>query len=315
MTEQNGQSVHAASLLLELSNVKMMRAVALARQVATSDTPVLIAGESGTGKRVLARAIHGWSLRCDRPFVIARPLQGDRRPDGELFAYFDQIGKHQYRWLDASVAGTLFFEEVGDLPPIQQAMLIRLLDEGQLEQGVPELTDADVRVIAATNRNLDAEMRGGRFREDLYFRLSTVSIELPPLRDRQEDLPQLIDHFLAHLAARYHRHTLRVAAEVHAVFARYPWPGNVRELESILERGVVLSRSDTITINELPERLLMPSPAPVKAVASSTPSLRDIERSQIELAIKESSTFDEAAKRLGIDPATLWRKRKRYHLA
>ncbi len=315
MMEQNPLALHSAPPLLELSNAHMRRAVALARQVAASDTAVLIAGESGTGKQALARAIHAWSPRSDRPFVIARPVQGERGPDGELFVYFDQIGKHQYHWLDASLAGTLFFEEVGDLPATQQAVLIRLLDERQLEQSAGELVDVDVRVIAATSRNLDAEMRSGRFREDLYFRLSTVSIDLPPLRERPEDLPELIDYFLARLAARYHRETVRLAAEVRALFARYLWPGNVRELQSILERGVVLSRGDCITINELPDRLLTPPPSPARAALATTLPLRDLERSQIELAIRESPTLDEAAKRLGIDPATLWRKRKRYHLA
>jgi NtrC-family two-component system response regulator AlgB len=300
--------------LLQSGNANMVRAIATAQQVAGSDAAVLLTGESGTGKHVLGRAIHGWSTRCDRPLVLARPMHGERRPEGELFVCFDHIGKHPHRWLDASNAGTLLFEEVGDLPAAQQAVLVRLLDERQLEQASGEVVDADVRVIAATNHDLDAEMRAGHFRQDLYFRLATVSIALPPLRDRQEDLPQLTDYFLACLATRYGRSTVRLSPEVREVFARYAWPGNVRELESVLERGIVLSRGDTVTIDELPERLLAPA-AKAKDAAGPTSSLRDMKRSQIELAIKESATLGKAARRLGIDPATLWRKRKRYHLA
>jgi NtrC-family two-component system response regulator AlgB len=300
--------------LLQSNNASMARAIATAQQVAGSDVAVLLTGESGTGKHLLAHTIHGWSARCDRPFVTARSVHGGCRSNGELFGYFDQVGRDQYRWLKACNAGTLFFEEVGTLPAAQQAALVRLLDERQLEQATGDLIDADIRVIAATSCDLDAEMRAGCFREDLHFRLSTVTIALPPLRDRQQDLLQLTDYFLAHLAARYDRSTVRLSPEVREVFARYSWPGNVRELESILERGIVLSRGDTISIDELPERLLGPA-TKAKNAGMPTPSLRDMERSQIELAIRESATLGKAARRLGIDPATLWRKRKRYHLA
>jgi NtrC-family two-component system response regulator AlgB len=289
----------------------MARAIATAQQVASSDAAVLLTGESGTGKHVLARAIHGWSARCERPFVTTRPMHGQRLPDGELFVDFDQVGGHQYRWLKTSNGGTLFFEEVSALPAAQQAVLVHLLDERQAAGG---LIDTDIRVIAATSSDLDAEMHAGCFREDLYFRLSTVTIALPSLRDRQEDLLQLTDYLLARLAARYGRSTVHLSREVREVFARYSWPGNVRELESILERGVVLSSSDTITIDELPERLLPPAMMAKNAV-EPTCSLRDMKRLQIELAIRESATLAKAAKRLGIDPATLWRKRKRYHLS
>ncbi len=127
--DQNGLTLHSAPPLLDLPNAIMARAIALARQVARSDAAVLVAGESGSGRHMLARAIHGWSARCDRPFVIARPAHGERWPDGELFIYLDQIGKHRHRWVGTSDAGTLLFEEVGDLPAAQQAVLLRLLDE------------------------------------------------------------------------------------------------------------------------------------------------------------------------------------------
>ncbi len=312
---QTGTSHSQALPLLESSNANMTRAIAVARQVARSNAAVLITGESGTGKRALARAIHDWSLRRDRAFVITRPVRAGRRPDGELLTDFEQIRKDECRWFEAANGGTLFFEEVGDLPAAQQSTLIGVLDGCRFERSNGEAGEVDMRVIAATHYDIDADVRAGRFREDLYFRLSTVSIRLPPLRDRREDLPRLTDYLLAGLAARYHRDFLQVAPEVAELFARYPWPGNVRELEGILERAVVLSPTDTITADVLPDRVSSPDRPPVSDAPSSPVSLRDFERLQIEMAIKESATLKEAALRLRIDLATLWRKRKRYHLA
>jgi len=310
-------TLHEPPPIFESANATMARAINTARQVAASEVPVLLAGESGTGKHVLAAAIHGWSRRCAQPFVaVPRIPLANGRHEGELFPYFDPPGKDAYAWLSAADGGTLFFEEVGDLSLAQQAKLVHFLDEPRFELGLeggPVTIDA--RVIAATNRNLEADVRSGRLREDLFFRLSVVNITLPPLRVRTEDLATLSEHFLANLAARYPRGELHLTEEVRQVFVRYPWPGNVRELQSVLERVVVLSRGDTITIEDLPERLLASlAPTAGKHAASST-SLHELERHHIERVIKEAPTLEDAAIRLGIDPTTLWRKRKRYGLS
>jgi NtrC-family two-component system response regulator AlgB len=309
-------TLHEPPPIFESANTVMARAISTARQVAASDVPVLLAGESGTGKHVLAAAIHGWSRRREHAFVtVPRIALANDRHEGELFPSFEGVEKDSCGRLSAADGGTVFFEEVGDLSLAQQATLARFLDEHRSAAGAEGTTvEVDVRVIAATNRNLEADVRSGHIREDLFFRLSVVNIALPPLRVRKEDLPALTEHFLTNLAARYSRGALHLAAEVQQVFARYPWPGNVRELQGVLERAVVLSRGDTITTEDLPERLLA-SLAPTAGTGSAPlASLHELERQHIARVIKESPTLEDAAIRLGIDPTTLWRKRKRYGL-
>jgi NtrC-family two-component system response regulator AlgB len=301
--------------LLESGNANMARAIATAQQVAASDAAVLLSGESGTGKHVLAVAIHGWSPRHAAPFVtVPRAALARHRSEAAPLAYLVD-GWNAYGWLQAADGGTLFFEGVGDLPPAEQAKLIRFLDEHRFDVGDTDPAQTDVRVIAATSRDLERETGREHFRDDLFSRLSTITIRLPPLRERPEDLPKLTDHLLARLTARYQCGDVSIAPEVRKAFGRYWWPGNIRELESILERGVALSRGQTITIADLPERLFA-RPRNVAAGEISLPplSLDALERQQIERAIGECATLQEAASRLGIAATTLWRKRKRYGL-
>jgi len=280
--------------VLESVNADMARAIHTARQVARSGVSVLLSGESGTGKHLLAAAIHQWSDRAGAPLVtVRRTVPSAPAHEGVVFPSFGSRGED--RWVEAADGGTVFFEEVADLAPPQQATLIQLLDDHRLG-GERESEQADIRVIAATARDLAAEYRAGRFRSDLFLRLEAVHITLPPLRERLGDLARLTESLLARFTAQYHRGALRLAPAVRQALARYCWPGNVRELESAIERGVVLSRGNTITTDDLPARLL------------------DAERHHIEEAIRASSTLRQAATRLGIDARTLWRKRKRYGL-
>ena len=257
---------------------------------------------------MLAHAIHGWSPRRARPFVaVARAAVTERRSGDAGFA---DLG-----WLHAADGGTLFLAEVGELPTAEQAKLIRFFDEQRLQTArAGQPVTADIRVIAATSRDIEADVHTGRFREDLFFRLSVVTIALPPLRHRPEDLAELIDHFVARLTAYYERSPLRLTPEVQQRLRRYHWPGNVRELWSVLERLVVLARGDMITADELPDRLLASRRGPGTAAAPEPLSLHELERRQIELALRECATFEDAANRLGINATTLWRKRKRYGL-
>ena len=304
--------------LLDSASPAMQRAVATARQAAASDVTMLLTGESGTGKNVLARAIHAWSPRHGGPFVtIACTTLAEQLLESELFGHvkgaFTGAWKDKPGRLEAARGGTLFLDEVGDLPPELQGKLLRFLEERRLERvGSGETIEVDARVVAATNRDLEADARAGRFREDLFFRLNVVGITLPPLRERTADLPALTDHVLAGLAARHRRGALALAPEARRVLGAYDWPGNVRELVNVLERAVVLSRGATIDAEDLPDRLLAPPASAGGAKPAS--SLEDVERRHIERVLAESATLEEAAARLGINVTTLWRKRRRYRI-
>jgi NtrC-family two-component system response regulator AlgB len=307
--------------LLESSSPAMAKAIATARQAAASDAAVLLTGESGTGKNVLAAAIHAWSPRSQGPFVtIACTTLAEHLLESELFGHvkgaFTGAWKDRPGRIAAATGGTLFLDEVGELPMHLQAKLLRFLQEHRFEPvGGNETIRIDTRVLGATNRDLEAEVRAGRFREDLYFRLNVVTIMLPPLRERRGDLATLSDYLLEVLAVRHRRGRRRLSGEVRAVLEAYPWPGNVRELMNALEHAVVLSRGEEIRTEDLPDRLLAPAPAGGGGAGrGSQDSLEEIERRHIEQVLADSTTLEEAAARLGINPTTLWRKRKRYGL-
>ena len=306
----------AEPALLESSSPAMQRALQTARQAANSDATVLLGGESGTGKNVLAAAIHGWSPRAAEPFVaISCTTLADQLLESELFGHvkgaFTGAWKDKPGRLEAAKGGTVFLDEVGDLPHDLQAKLLRFLEEHRFERvGGTETVTIDTRVIAATNRDLEADVRAGRFREDLFFRLNVVVIPLPPLRERAADLPPLTDGLLARLCTRHGRPPATLTPEARRLLADYRWPGNVRELVNVLERAVVLSSKDTIGAEDLPDRLL--APAEAAPASGREASLEQMERRHIQQVLADAATLEEAAARLGINVTTLWRKRKRY---
>jgi len=304
--------------LLESASPAMQRVLATAHQVAASDVTLLLTGESGTGKNVLASAIHRWSPRRNGPFVtIACTTLAEHLLESELFGHvrgaFTGAWKDRPGRLEAARGGSLFLDEVGELPPELQAKLLRFLEERRFERvGGAETLEVDARIIAATNRDLEAEVRAGRFREDLFFRLNVVALRLSALRDHLEDLPALVDIILARLCARHGRGLLTLDDAARAALAAYRWPGNVRELVNALERAVVLAHGNTIRTDDLPDRLVAPAldgPPP-----PSGSSLEDLEQRHVRQVLAESSTLEEAAARLGINVTTLWRKRKRWGL-
>jgi DNA-binding NtrC family response regulator len=307
------------SPLLESRSAAMQRVLATARQVSESDVTVLLTGESGTGKNVLAAAMHRWGPRRGGPFItIACTTLAEHLLESELFGHvrgaFTGAWKDKPGRLEAAQGGTVFLDEVGELSADLQAKLLRFLDEHRFERvGGADTIAIDARIIAATNRDLEAEVQAGRFRQDLFFRLNVIGIRLPALRERSEDLAPLTEHLLAQLAARHGRGRLQLAADVAPALAAYSWPGNVRELVNALERAVVLARGDTIRAEDLPDRLLAPSAAAAPAPAGEL-SLQELKRRHIQQVLADSATLEEAAARLGINPTTLWRQRKRYGL-
>jgi two-component system, NtrC family, response regulator AlgB len=287
-----------------------------ANKAAASSATLLLLGESGTGKSVLARALHGNSPRRDNAFVtVACPSLSRELLESELFghvrgAFTGAVGE-TWGKVKAAEGGTLFLDEIGELPLEIQPKLLRLLQEREYERvGDTKPRKANVRVIAATNRRLEDLVREGKFREDLYYRLNVITIEMPPLRQRQLDLPSLARQHLKMFAKQSARQIRDFTPAAMSAMERYPWPGNLRELRNVIERAVILSPGEKIDLNDFPDTLRGSQPS--GAVIGNRVSLEELEREHIMRVIEIADSMDEAAQILGIDPATLYRKRKRY---
>ncbi len=298
--------------------------VGLVRQAAPSSATVLITGESGTGKELVARALHALSPRHAGPFVAVNcAALPETILESELFGYergaFTGATARKEGRFDRADGGTLLLDEVAEMSPAVQAKLLRVVQEGEFERlGGVAPVKVDVRLVAATNRDLQREVKEGRFREDLYYRLNVVPIAVPPLRDRPEDIPLLAEHFLRRFARANHRELAGLGPEVVAALTAYSWPGNVRELENTLERAVVLSQGGQLGLQDLPPAVRGAGGAGVPAAAApmagmlavplGTP-LEEIER----LLIRETLRYTRgdktlAARLLGIAPRTIYRK-------
>ena len=297
-----------------------LEVLGLARQVAPTESTVLILGESGTGKEVIARYIHELSQRSEGPFSsINCAALPESLLESELFGHvkgsFTGAERNKEGLFMAAKGGTFFLDEIAETQPSTQVKLLRVLQEREaLPVGGTEPVPVDVRVIAATNKDLDHEIKRGTFRSDLYYRLNVISLHLPPLRERQEDIPLLADAFLRRLAEQRSEEPKRLSADALTAAMVYGWPGNVRELENALEHAIVLSPGDEIELLALPVRVRSPKAEPFIADRPiENPTLEAIERAYIVWVLQsEGGNKSRAAEVLGIDPSTLYRKLARY---
>ena len=304
--------------LLDSASPAMARAIETARRVAESDAPILLTGESGTGKGILARAIHGWSERAKQPFsVVNCPSLSAELLRSELFGHVkgsftgatsDRMGKLEY-----ADGGSLFLDEIGEMTLEIQPRLLRFLQDHQYERvGDPEPREANVRIIAATNVELERAVADSQFREDLLYRINVITIELPPLRARRDDIPGLAESFLRFFSARHGKRIEGFTDSAVESMQEHTWPGNVRELRNAIERAVILSRSSRVGASALPNHSggLLGSAGIVDDGA--LPTLEGMEERYIRHVLEVTDSIEDAAETLGVAPSTLWRRRRKY---
>ena len=299
----------------------MQEMLSVVRRVAPSDATVLIRGESGTGKELIARALHYASPRAARPLVkVNCAALAESLLEAELFghekgAFTGAVTARKGRF-ELADGGSLFLDEIGDLPPHLQVKLLRVLQEREFERvGSSRPIKVDVRLLAATHRNLEALVREGQFRDDLYYRINVVTIQLPPLRERREDVPMLIDHFLRAFADKNGKSIRGLTREAREALLRYDYPGNVRELENLIERAVVLTRDDVIDLTDLPLTLEAQAAEP-ESGAGLVAAVEGLERRMIREALAKADGIQtRAAELLGIGERVLRYKLKKYGLS
>jgi two-component system response regulator AtoC len=295
---------------------KMQRVIEVIKVIAKSNATILITGESGTGKELVARAIHAQSDRMSKPFVaVSCAALPESLLESELFghekgsftgAYAQKKGKFEF-----ANGGTLFLDEIGEMSANIQVHLLRVLEEREFTRvGGNEPIKVDVRVISATNKDLRKAIEKREFREDLYYRLNVVNIELPPLRERKEDIPLLAEHFLHKFAVENRKEVTEFSPEVIESLLSYDWPGNIRELENSIERAIILSRDSSITTADLPQENVS-----LVGSASIGKNLKEVEKAHILNVLRETGeNYSEAARILGVSRMTLYNKAKEYGL-
>jgi transcriptional regulator with PAS, ATPase and Fis domain len=283
--------------------------------IAESDSTVLVEGESGTGKELVARAVHNLSPRKSEPIVVINcGAMPDTLLESELFGYvagaFTDARKDKPGRFAMAEGGTVFLDEIADISPAMQVRLLRVIQEHTYQPlGSTQPVKADVRIIAASNQNLKKLVTEGKFREDLYYRINVIRIELPPLRERKEDIPLLMEHFIERFNRLKPKQIDSIAPEVLAVLMNYDFPGNVRELENIAEHAFVLCRNSIISMNDLPENFKPQYEESIPAVNS----FEDLEARFLVEALKRNNwSRINTARELGIHKTTLWRKMKKY---
>jgi len=297
-------------------NHMMQKLFSLLPQVAKSESTILIEGASGTGKELFAQAIHNFSLRAKKPFVTVNcAALPDTLLESELFGFkagaFTDAKKDKPGRFALAEGGTIFLDEIGDISPALQVRLLRVLQDGTYEPlGGTRTIKADVRIITATNKNLQEEMKAGRFREDLYYRIHVVRLFLPPLKERKEDIPLLVEHFVDHFNHLKGRNLLGLSDQALSILMQHDWPGNIRELENAIEHAFILCRQGLILPEHLPNHLV---PKGIYQEISTGLTLREIETQAILSSLERNHWRRMAtARELGIDKNTLRRKMIRF---
>ncbi len=326
--KQEVEESHAQTVepVFDFDTPAMKRVMDVLIRAAKSPASVLILGESGTGKSVAARALHGHSMLADKPFVtVSCPSLSKELLESQLFGHvrgaFTGALKDHWGKVKAAAGGTLFLDEIGDLPLEIQPKLLRLLQEREYERvGETVTRRADVRIVAATNRDLKQRVAEGHFREDLFYRLNVITVEMPPLRARPHDLVKFAEHYMRHFAGQIGRGLMGFTDDAVSAMLRYSWPGNLRELRNAIERAVILAAKDRISAADMPSQVrgegdgLAINGEDGPRIGSPL-SLDQIEEAHIKGVLAHAPSLIEAAQTLGIDQATLYRKRKKYGIA
>jgi two-component system, NtrC family, response regulator AlgB len=296
---------------LETASPRMRSTLEMVRRAASRDVPVLLSGENGTGKGVLARVVHQGSARSSRPFVLVScSTTSEEALATELFGRCE-AGSVYEGGLESASDGTLFLDEIGELSTTMQAKLLRLLETRRFERaGEPRSRTSDARIVVATNRDLEAEVKARRFRQDLLYRLNVMEIRVPPLRERVEDILPLARAFSSFFAEQARTRAPALSREVHKVLLAWPWPGNVRELRNVIERALILAPGPTLEREVFPERMWAPPPG--VATPGGDYTAEEIEREHVQRVLARTPTLAEASRILDMDITTLWRKRKKW---
>jgi two-component system, NtrC family, response regulator AlgB len=323
--EVKDSNAQSPEILLDSSTPLMKEVMDTLLRAAKTPASILILGESGTGKSVVARAVHQQSHLAAKPFVtVSCPSLSKELLESELFghvkgAFTGALRDHRGK-VETAAGGTLFLDEIGDLPLEIQPKLLRLLQEREYERvGENVIRKAEVRIIAATSRDLKTRVADGTFREDLYFRLNVITAEMPPLRQRQGDVNRFAEHYFKHFAALCGRRLDGVSDAASAAIQAYSWPGNLRELRNVIERAVIMAKGNKINLEDLPAELRGHAIAGAKGNGAplevgSLVSMEKLEEAHLRKVLERTSNLAEAAEVLGIDQATLYRKRKKIGL-
>jgi len=297
------------------NSLPMRQALDMARQVAPSRATIMLLGESGTGKELFARALHTWSDRAAKPFIALNcAALPESLLEAELFGHekgaFTGAQQRRQGRFELADGGTLFLDEVAEMSPQVQVKLLRVLQESEFERvGGSQTIKVDARIVAATNKDLETEVRAGRFRDDLYYRLNVIQLTLPPLRDRRDDVPLLVQHFIERFSARNNKQVKGLSFEALQALQVWSWPGNVRELENLMERAVVLARTETIGLDDLPATMRQSEPERRSVTFALGTPLEEVERTLIRETLALTRGDKRlAAQLLGIATRTIYRK-------
>jgi DNA-binding NtrC family response regulator len=302
---------------------KMLQVIEIVKKVAPTNATVLICGESGTGKELIARAIHHNSPRKDNPFIaINCAAIPETLIESELFGYepgaFTGANTRKIGLIEAANKGTLFLDEVAELPLITQSKLLRVLQEKEIRRiGGKETIKVDVRIIAATNKNLLEEVQKKKFREDLYYRLKVVTIEIPPLRERKEDIPELVKYFIEKYSKEFEKEIKGIEEKAMQALLNYHWPGNIRELESVIEKAIIICEGDKIKFKDIADELKLSNPKSIFEIEIPEEGInyKELEKELLKKAlIKSNFVIARAAKILNMSYKTFWYRLKKYGL-